>query len=237
MMNGYDNHREPSDPTGMELNIPGVHGSGAGDAAAAAAAAANGNVANGFYNEQHQPHGGDGTAAAFDPNAYQYGDDGAMITDTEADDYSKTSAFTAMSTAAGGAGQQQQKKNFGTTATSGGANDGTGGNNSNATSNAGTDPQESETYALEQQIKRDAMEAYKRAAAALEARLHEVQEATKQALSDMKDLLDASAEVQISHVRNQHNVDVEERRVAAMVPDVENATSRFMGTMGQAFGM
>ena len=234
MMNGYNNHHEPSDPTGMELNIPGVRGSGGSDAAAAAAAAAaNGNVANGFYNEQHQQHG-DGTAAAFDPNAYQYGDDGAMITDTEADDYSKTSAFTAMSTAAGAAGQQQ--KNFGTAS----GNDktvATSGNNNANNTGTSTNPQESETYALEQQIKRDAMEAYKRAAAALEAKLHEVQEATKQALSDMKDLLDASAEVQISHVRNQHNVDVEERRVADMEPDVENATSRFMGTMGQAFGM
>ena len=233
-MNGYNNHHhhEPSDPTGMELNIPGGHGGGIGGgvpAAAAAAAPANGNAENGFYHQQHGEN-----ADAFDPNAYHYGDDGAMITDTEADDFSKTSGFTAVSAAAGGTGQQKQ--NFGTATTTSGTNN--NGTTETITTNANNNnPQESETYALEQQIKRDAMEAYKRAAASLETKLHEVQEATKQALADMKALIDASAEVQISHVRNQHNVDVEERRIADMEPDVENATSRFLGSMGQAFAM
>ena len=185
-------------------------------------------------------------------------DDGALITDTETVDDGSRSNFTGMSTTAGavvnnGNKFKQQAKDKGKpndaaaktmAAKSSGGEDlvdkTTTGSDATATATAGkkrTNPPANPTADLEESIRAEAEEQYRRAVSEFEAHLDTVRRATDQALGGLKHFLDAAVETRIAYTRAQHSTDVEAARIAQMEPEVQAATAAMMmGAGGGGIG-
>lgn len=251
---GYDGQL-----TGMEVQVPGggvglggggggVGGGGFPDAFDydSAAPASNPNGAGGNFAaaaasslQQHHNHhhhrGGNGGGM----------DDGALITDTETGD--EGSNFTGMTTTGGNGGKAKQTATKSKANARGKTKSGQDGDkagtvaaaSSEKTTSGGTNkrkdpPADNPTHDLEEALRAEAAEQYRRAVADFEAHLETVRAATDRALEGLQRFLDVAVEAQIALVRAQHSTDGEAARIANMEPEVQAATAIMGGEGGAA---
>ena len=216
-----------SDPTGMEVKFPSpmadgacVHGGGDIDGTGLLGGTSAG---RGNDNGTFETNGGmsiDGvpldTYAAYDQGNYHYAD-GAAITDTETETEDGGRSLRGAG-ACNGVGNRRNHFKTAPTTSKIHNNDG-GGVTGGLTFGV------SATADLEKGIAKAKARQYKEISTQFQGVLDQITNAAKQAMADINDILEVSAEVENVFVRTQHSQEREATRQAEMEPECSEATA------------